>query len=75
MSNVKSKDLIATEAIAKIKSFKKVGDIRVFAKGDKRKTVIDAVDIMASKIKGGKSIWPFGKNKKKEEKAKTTPSR
>ena len=76
----KSSELIATEAIAAIKTFKKVGEIRDFVKGDTRKTVVDAVEVMAEKIKSKKSLWPFGKKdeaktEKKEEKKKETPSR
>lgn len=64
MSNVnRSKDVTATEAIKKIKSFTKVGDVRSYAKGDTRKTVSDAVDSAAIKIKSNRGQKTTAKKK------------
>ena len=65
----KSKDLTAVEAIKKIKSFDKVGEMRNFAKSDSRKTVTDAVDAAAVKIKSQR------KTKTVKSEKKTTPQR
>ena len=79
MSKEKSRDLTATEAIAKIKALEKVGEVRKFAKGDSRKTVNDAAEAMIDKIKDGKASKKSDKKAKKEEpkekKKKKTPSR
>jgi hypothetical protein len=62
----KSKEMTATEAIKKVKSFEKVGDLRKFAKGDTRKTVLDAVDTRTEKIKSQKSTTTQKASKKKD---------
>lgn len=69
---MKSKDLNATEAIKEVKKFSSVTDLRAFAKGDARKTVIDAVDSKAISIKNQRAAKPA--TEKTSEK-KSTPKR
>lgn len=73
----KSRDLTATEAINKIKSMEKVGEVRTFSKGDSRKTVNDAADNAIDKIKDGKGKKPKSekKDKKSKKEKKKTPGR
>jgi len=71
----KSRDLTALEAINKIKSMEKVGEVRKFAKGDSRKTVNDTVETIIDKIKDGRGKKKAKPNDDKKKKKKKTPLR
>ena len=68
---MKSKELTSKEAIKKIRTFDKVGDLRKFVAGETRKSVLDVVDDKAIKIKS----TPTSKKKETTTVKKDTPNR